>query len=304
MVARKVGRSRGDALSLDSFLLQFNFNFDGYLRENKRIECLITLLMIFSLSLSGPGDEQQTAGIITTPLLLASTGMSAETKECKILDHQLRQPSALQLPKLKLWNHDGSLDRVDKTLSEAVILIHPILMFNVDCVCVGTTDLVSAALIVAAFASLLQIIQVRIPGTRFVIGKWLFLNPEMCKIVDFIGLCFSTHSISNMRFSAPGDDAKRKSVEKERKSAMPSDSVSSRVRHFNRRDCIFTWSYFFTHCQMCFDWAWNLSSQVPALISRDCVLCSYSWTAGSGLLSVMGVSFSFLPAGEIPQRAL
>lgn len=60
---------------------------------------------------------------------------------------------------------------MDKTLSEAVILIHPILMSNVDCVCVGTTDLVSAALIVAAFASLLQIIQVRIPGTRFVIGK-------------------------------------------------------------------------------------------------------------------------------------
>lgn len=135
MVARKVGCSRGDALSLDSFLLQFTFNFDGYLRENKRIECLITLLMIFWLSLSGPGDEQQTAGIITTPLLLASTGMSAETKACKILDHLLRQPSALQLQKLKLWNHDGSLDRVDKTLSEAVILIHPILMSNVDCVC-------------------------------------------------------------------------------------------------------------------------------------------------------------------------
>jgi hypothetical protein len=33
---------------------------------------------------SGPGNEQQTAGIITTPLLLASTGMSTATKECKI----------------------------------------------------------------------------------------------------------------------------------------------------------------------------------------------------------------------------
>lgn len=60
---------------------------------------------------------------------------------------------------------------MDKTLSEAVILIHPNLTFNVDYVCVGTTDLISAALIVAAVASFVQIIQVHIPGTRLVIGK-------------------------------------------------------------------------------------------------------------------------------------
>lgn len=68
-------------------------------------------------------------------------------------------------------------------MSTAIILIHPTLMFNADylCVCVGTTDLVSAALMVAAIASFLQIAQVRIPGTRFVIGKSLFLNPEICK---------------------------------------------------------------------------------------------------------------------------
>lgn len=56
-------------------------------------------------------------------------------------------------------------------MSEAVILIHPKLMFNVDYVRVGTTDLISAALIVAAVASFVQIIQVHIPGTRLVIGK-------------------------------------------------------------------------------------------------------------------------------------
>lgn len=164
-----------------------------WVRESKRIECLmITLLTIFWLVHLAPvmNNRRQESSRRHFCLRQLECLQRPGNVRFWIINSASLLPTS-QLEKFyesfmqkRLWKHDDGMGvLIEWTKLWAKLLLYWYIriwcLMSIMCHCVGTTDLVSAALIVAAVASFIQIIQVRIPGTRLVIGKWLFRNPDI-----------------------------------------------------------------------------------------------------------------------------